>query len=81
MKKLLFTISFFAAFVLTSNAQVDGFFNNNNESSYRGDMVYPDAPAFPNGHGNTENVNLPLGSGLLILTALCGGYAIKKKRS
>ena len=81
MKKVLFTIALFFAFVLISNAQIDGFFNFSNELSYRDDIENQDSPLFPSGHGYTENVTLPIGSGLLILTALGVGYTIRKKRS
>lgn len=37
-------------------------------------------PGLPGGHGGGNDVNAPLGSGLVILTALGAGYAIKKKQ-
>ena len=83
MKKILFTIAIILTFVLGANAQTDGFFKNGNSSSYSnrdggGDL--PNNPSGPAG-GITGDVNAPLGSGLLILTALGAGYALRKKEA
>ena len=61
-----------------SAQKTDGFFSNyDNGFDGRG----TDMPALPNTEiGNTGNVSAPIGSGLLILTALGAGYALKKKR-
>lgn len=36
-------------------------------------------PPVPGGHGGTNDVPVPLGSGLLVLTALGAGYALTRK--
>ena len=81
MKKILFAIAIVMTLGFTANAQSDGFFRNydngcNNRLGESLDIVNPA------GHGSTENVETPLGSGLLVLTALGTGYAVaRKKRS
>jgi len=81
MKKII--ISIVVVFVLSLGvyAQRDGFFNSWEEVSYRDDIEDTDMPVFPNSHDITENINLPLGNGILILTMLGAGYVIRKKRS
>ena len=79
MKNILFTIVLVFVMVFVSNAQSDWFVSNleNIDGFYRTDI---DVPVFPVTHGLTENTNLPLGNGLLILGALGAGYAINKKK-
>ena len=78
MKKILFTIALTITLGLTASAQRDGFFNNyNNDDLYRG---LDDNLVLPSAHGTGNDYNAPVGSGLLILTALGAGYALKKKR-
>lgn len=81
MKKILLTIALVVSLVLSSKAQSDGFFKSDNtyNDPYR-DITETDMPLFPGGHGITNNVETPLGGGLLILTALGAAYAVKKKR-
>ncbi|MBO7073800.1 MAG: hypothetical protein J6W12_02675 [Bacteroidales bacterium] len=83
MKKILFTIAIVLTLSFTANAQGrDGFFSNY-DNGY-GNRATGDALDIqnPQGHGSTENVDTPLGSGLLVLTALGAGYAVyRKKRS
>lgn len=82
MKKKIFVIAILMTMAFCANAQRDGFFN---------DWQYEDRTmsdinnglAMPNtaigSHLNSSAV--PLGSGLLILTALGAGYSlIRKKR-
>lgn len=82
MKKILFAIAIVLMLGFTTNAQNrDGFFSNY-DNGY-GNRDYDDALDIENplGHGYTNNVDTPLGSGLLIMTALGAGYvAIRKKR-
>ncbi len=59
-------------------AQSDGFFNNWSNSDDR-DNDDLELPALPE-HGLNGNQSAPLGSGLLILTALGAGYAALKRR-
>ena len=89
MKKILFAIAIVLTIGLTANAQGrDGFFNSWNDDNYNDrtgsgtgvlDIVTPGDGIF----GTNENGSgAPLGSGILILTALGAGYAVyRKKRS
>ena len=78
MKKIVLAIALVMTMAMGANAQRDGFFSNYNS----GDRANGDMPAVPNTEiGNTGNVSAPLGSGLLILTALGAGYAIRKKEN
>ena len=88
MKKILFAIAIVITMGLAANAQGrDGFFANyDNGFGNRapGDMEDPNSFIhFPNQDINeTGNDPAPLGSGLLVLTALGAGYAVyRKKRS
>ena len=81
MKKILLTIAILMTMAFSANAQSDAFFNWNDadNETYR----YNDNGItfnLPTAHGIEYDDNAPLGSGLLILTALGAGYAIKKKR-
>ena len=82
MKKLLFTIALVLTIGFGANAQRDGFFGNYGEGpdggSYgrTGDYGFA-TPTKP--IGSTQNEDVPLGSGLLILATLGAGYAIRKK--
>ena len=81
MKKILFTITLVMTMAFCANAQRDGFFN---------DWQYDDRTmsdvnnglAMPNtAIGTPYNSSaVPLGSGLLILTALGGCYVLIRKK-
>ena len=82
MKKILFIL--LIAMTLSASAQrgSDGFFSGGGEDY--GDRAFdPSMPIVPSGVVGTipdvNGTNAPLGSGLLILTALGAGYALKKK--
>lgn len=89
MKKILFAIAIVLTLGLTVNAQGrDGFFSSWNDDNYNNrtgsgtgtpNIVMPGDDIF----GTNENgTGAPLGSGLLVLTALGAGYAVaRKKRS
>lgn len=80
MKKLLFTIVLLITLSVATNAQNDGFFNWNN-NYYADDRLTGIEFNLPNGHGDINDHNaVPVGSGLLILTALGAGYAVKCRR-
>ena len=79
MKKILFTIALIITMGVTANAQSDGFFrsydNNDNTNRTEGNHF-----VLPNAHDtNSDYDSAPLSSGLLILTALGAGYAIKRR--
>ena len=79
MKKFLLTISLILTLGLTASAQshTDSFVDWTDENSGR-DFVDNWAIIFPAQHfSNTDQEGAPLGSGLLILTALGAGYAAK----
>ena len=82
MKKILFTIALIITLSLTASAQfninTDAFFNDweQSERLMEGGFSF----VLPASHGFGEDTpSAPLGSGLLILTALGAGYALKKK--
>ena len=83
MKNILLAIAFVFMMALGANAQggkTDGFFNYNdnyNDRTSSGGMSIE----LPSSHyTTTDQDGAPLGSGLLILTALGAGYAVKRKR-
>lgn len=82
MKKILFAIAIVLTLGLNANAQrgTDGLFANY-ENNLRGTGdAFGDMNSITPGHG-LQTDNLPLGSGLLILTALGAGYAVARKKS
>ena len=80
MKSIIFTFVFLMTMAFSANAQ-DGFFKNN-DNGYRGTSG-ADEPLVPSGPVSSIKDNdaspTPLGSGLLIMTALGGAYLIRKK--
>ncbi|MBQ2187095.1 MAG: hypothetical protein II401_00850 [Bacteroidales bacterium] len=83
MKKILFAIALMLTTVLGTNAQNDRFFSNWDIYD-NGVGRYDDGNGLvfnlPTGHGLDTNSDAPLGSGILILTALGAGYAVYRKR-
>ena len=82
MKQFLFSIALIITLGLTASAQshTDNFVDWNNGNSGR-DFVDDWAIVFPATHfTNTDQNGTPLGSGLLVLTALGAGYAVTRKR-
>ena len=82
MKKILFAIAIVLTISLTASAQGrDSFFNSwDNEMGDRAGSDPTSQFALP-GHFGNENTGAPLGSGLLVLTALGAGYAVYRKRN
>ena len=86
MKKILFAIAIVLTIGLAANAQGrDGFFSNYDNGYYgnRGSdpgIVLPSSDPMSN-TPTTHDPAAPLGSGLLVLTALGAGYAIYRKRN
>ena len=84
MKKILFAISIVLTIGLTANAQgKDSFVDWDND--WNGSRTWDNGVigfVLPTGSlGGTENGSgAPLGSGLLVLTALGAGYAVARKR-
>ena len=84
MKKILFAIAIVLTIGLTANAQGrhDAFFNdwdNSNNNRNIDDDVFPFVMGGTLG-GLNGNQDAPLGSGLLVLTALGAGYAVARKK-
>ena len=84
MKKILLTVLVFTM-VLGASAQTDGFFkdggssDNYNRTGSGSDPALPRLPGY--GVGATDNdQGAPLGSGLLVLTALGAGYAVSRRK-
>ena len=80
MKKILFAIAIVMMMCFTASAQRDSFFNDWNDISNGLDRDPIDMPTLPSSHGWTDDVNAPLGSGLLVLTALGAGYAVARRK-
>lgn len=78
MKKIIFTIVITLGLTAGAMAQTDAFFSDWSDFDNRENNV--DLPALPGEHGYTGNQNAPLGSGLLVLTALGAGYAALKRK-
>lgn len=86
MKKIIFAIAIVMTLGMTANAQRDGFFANYDDiyadrgtgsSEYTlGAPVHGLSDVNASGTGEAA----PLGSGLLILTALGAGYAVARKK-
>lgn len=81
MKKATLAIALFLTIGLSANAQSDGFFSTWNEDSVREFSSANDLNAPTKPIGSTENEKLPLGEGLLIMSALGAGYALKKRNN
>ena len=81
MKKILFAIAIIMTMGFATNAQSDTFFKwtDGDNEIYR---VANDNYIFtlPNAHGNETDEQAPLGSGLLVLTALGAGYVVARRR-
>lgn len=82
MKKILFAIAIVMTMSLAASAQGrDGFFSNWDYTT--GDRLgEQNDPTFtlPAYHGVDTNTEAPLGTGLLIITALGAGYAVARKK-
>lgn len=84
MKKLLLSLALVMALGLGANAQRDSYFNDWDDVGNGLDKIEFDYgglrdPGLPGGHGGGDTP-APLGTGLVILTALGAGYAMLKKR-
>ena len=77
MKKIILALAIVLSVGLTAYAQSDGFFKSSGDdnSGRDGAMMIN----LPGEHGGNGDVGAPLGSGLLILTALGAGYALRKR--
>ena len=85
MKKILFAIAFVTMMAITANAQRDGFFSSYNNSYLCEDRLSEGLPTLPyganvGGLSGDVTAQVPLGTGLLVLTALGTGYAVAKRK-
>ena len=80
MKKILLAAALIIAMGFGANAQRDSFFNDWEDVGNGLDRTGIDLPALPGSHGVTDDVTAPLGSGLLVLTALGAGYAVARRK-
>ena len=82
MKKILLILVLVFAMCFGGLAQrSDGFFNADNDDVYNRISDPNDLLNLPSGGlGSTNNESAPLGNGLIILTAIGAGYAIKKRK-
>ena len=80
MKKILLAIALIITIGSTANAQTDAFFNWNlaNDDIYRSNIN--EYLVLPSIHGSYTDAPAPLGSGLLVLTALGVGYAVANRK-
>ena len=82
MKKILLAIALVLTMGFGAKAQIglgltDSFFNDWAQSDLMREVTIIN---LPNDHGLTGDVNAPLGSGLLVLTALGAGYAVARRK-
>ena len=76
MKKILLSLAIVMTMGFCANAQ-DGFIKGNNNVRSEDDGTSLELPYQHN--MDTDQSATPLGSGLLILTALGAGYALRKR--
>ena len=90
MKKLTITLALVLGLAMTTFAQGGSMFHREN-SGDNGNAVYQDRSYFSKAdgdtpimpglpiHGSNESQNAPLGSGIVLLTALGAAYLVGKK--
>lgn len=84
MKKILLAIAIIMTIGLKANAQTDNFIMGNIDGDlYRDDITWiiPILPGNNIGSWDYDQSALPLSDGLLVLTILGAGYAVKKFRN
>ena len=78
MKKLILTTAIILGLGLTSFADPNGgVFQRGNETSGEGSSLF--SPRLP-AHGQDTNQPAPLGTGVMVLTALGAAYLVGKRR-
>lgn len=84
MKKIVLTLAILLGLVITASAQgkADGFFYSNidNNRIYTDPSSGQELPNLPYYGQGDQSAQAPLGSGLLVLTALGAGYAVSRRR-
>ena len=79
MKKIFLALAIIMVVGLSANAQFDSFITEDGDYYRQGDVM-PNTPSGGLGINTNEPAGVPLGSGLLIFTALGAGYALSRKR-
>ena len=80
MKKIFLAIAIVFMVSFGAKAQSDGFFRDGGVDDYSGRTDSP-TPLVPTGQvGTIQDTNAPLGSGLLILTAMGACYVIARRK-
>ena len=84
MKKIIFTIAIVITMICSADAQ-DRFFDGGGDDGYRNNEISPTSLLLPQGgvgvRTDDQPAGAPLGSGLLILTALGAGYAVSRRKN
>ena len=85
MKKTLLTIAIVFGIVFCATAQNRGLFDLGPSSGYDNDYYgFNDGTngvfSLPTFHGNDQDVEAPLGSGMAVLLGLGGAYLLTKRR-
>ena len=80
MKKILFAIALVITMSFSSFAQVDNYWYDSEVNRIDDDLPWLTTVIVGNVLTDVEANNSPVGSGLLILTALGGGYTLTRKR-
>ena len=80
MKKVLFALALVMTMGLCANAQIDGYFQPSGDNIRLTDPDNGIDISMPKHNENTDQ-GAPLGSGLLILTAMGAGYALRKRNA
>ena len=83
MKKIFLTIAIIITIGFSAGAQTDGFFSEDGGGSRAASTTMPINPSGTVGQINTpQNASdSPLGEGLLVLTVLGVGYAMRRVKS
>lgn len=85
MKKIVFAIALLLTLGFSASAQRDGFFHDDGGGyESRGDAVFGVDIMLPDygvgAYNGDQPATAPIGSGLLVLTALGAVYLVRKKR-
>lgn len=78
-KRIFLTVAMMAMVSLQAFAQRDGFFNDWKDFDNR-EIMDGGMPNLPGVHGVDYDQDAPLGTGIMVLTALGAGYAVAKRR-
>lgn len=79
MKKIFLTIISVVILSFVVTAQHDGFFSDYRDIDRIDENI--DLPQTPGSHGLNENFDAPVGNGILILSILGVGYALRKRKA